>query len=147
MTMKEFYESVDSLMKQGAEKLIIDLSGNGGGYLQVAFWLADEFLGNNRMIVYTEGMNNPRQEYRATKNGLLEKNDLVIIIDEGSASASEILSGAIQDWDRGLIVGETTFGKGLVQRQFTLPDNSAIRLTISSTTIPRRSLQLYTGSE
>jgi len=130
-TMKEFYEAISKLKREGAEDLILDLSGNGGGYLQVAFWLADEFLGDKKMIVYTEGLNSERQEYEATKNGLMEDNKVVVIIDEGSASASEILSGAIQDWDRGFIIGRRSFGKGLVQKQYELNDGSMIRLTIA----------------
>jgi len=130
-TMKEFNEAIEKLKEEGMKDIILDLGGNGGGYLQVAFWLADEFLGNNRMIVYTEGTNNPRQEYKASKEGLLENNNIVVIIDEGSASASEILSGALQDWDRGIIIGRRSFGKGLVQKQYELPDGSMIRLTIA----------------
>lgn len=130
-TMNEFNEAISKLKKEGANNLILDLSGNGGGYLQVAFWLADEFLSDGRMIVYTEGSNSARQEYKATKIGGLEKSNVVVLIDEGSASASEILSGAIQDWDRGIIIGRRSFGKGLVQKQYELNDGSMMRLTVS----------------
>ncbi len=125
----EFAESLDKLKSQGMTKLILDLRGNSGGYLGSAVDLADEFLGFGKLIVYTQGLNSPRQDYFATPAGGFEKGDLIILIDEGSASASEIVSGAIQDWDRGLIVGRRSFGKGLVQRPFNLPDGSMIRLT------------------
>ena len=111
--------------------LILDLRGNGGGFLNTAFELADQFLDNGKLIVYTEGRTSPRQDFVSTSNGELEQTRLVILIDEGSASASEILSGAIQDWDRGIIVGRRSFGKGLVQNQMPLPDGSMIRLTIA----------------
>jgi carboxyl-terminal processing protease len=130
-TMKEFYEALAKMKNENTSKIILDLSGNGGGYLNVAFWLADEFLSNDRMIVYTEGLNSPRQEYKATKAGMLEDSKVVVIIDEGSASASEILSGALQDWDHGIIIGRRSFGKGLVQKQYELNDGSMIRLTIA----------------
>ena len=130
-THTEFTAALDELKKDGMKSLILDLQGNGGGYLKAAIDLADEFLSNNKLIVYTEGINSPRQTFRATKGGKFEKNELVILIDESSASASEILTGAIQDWDRGLVVGRRSFGKGLVQRQFNLPDGSAMRLTTS----------------
>jgi len=109
--------------------LILDLRGNGGGLMDVAIDLADEFLSDNKLIVYTEGSSSPKQNFNSTPKGGFEKGKLVIMIDEGSASASEIVSGAIQDWDRGLVVGRRSFGKGLVQRPFDLPDGSAIRLT------------------
>ncbi|MFC0875573.1 S41 family peptidase [Saccharicrinis sp. FJH2] len=128
-TLDEFSTALNDLKKDGMKSLILDLQGNGGGYLNAATGLADEFLSNNKLIVYTEGLNSPRQTFRATKGGKFEKGELVVLIDESSASASEILSGAIQDWDRGLIVGRRSFGKGLVQRQFNLPDGSAMRLT------------------
>lgn len=130
-THDEFLKALQTLKSQGMNSLILDLQGNGGGYLKAAIDLCDEFLTNNKMIVYTEGINSPRQSFRATKGGVFERGELVVLIDESSASASEILSGAIQDWDRGLIIGRRSFGKGLVQRQFTLPDGSAMRLTTS----------------
>ena len=130
-TMDEFKEGMAKLKNQGIENLILDLTDNGGGYLNMAFELADEFMENSQMIVYTEGLKNPRQDMRATSSGSFKQGRVVIMIDEGSASASEIVSGAIQDWDRGVLVGRRTFGKGLVQRPLNLPDGSAMRLTIA----------------
>ena len=112
-------------------QLILDLQGNGGGYLNVAIELADEFLSRGKLIVYTEGEKQKRQEALSTYAGSFEDGRLVILVDEASASASEILSGAIQDWDRGIIIGRRTFGKGLVQRPIPLPDGSMIRLTVA----------------
>jgi carboxyl-terminal processing protease len=111
--------------------LIVDLRGNGGGYLRTAHDMADEFLDRGKLIVYTEGRMEDRKTYNATRAGKLEDVELVILIDEGSASASEILAGAIQDHDRGTIIGRRSFGKGLVQQEVSLGDNSAIRLTIA----------------
>jgi len=128
-SMDEFRESLAKLKEKGMKDLILDLRGNSGGYLNTAVELSDEFLPADKMIVYTEGLRSPRQEYDATANGGFEKGRLIVLINEGSASASEIVSGAVQDWDRGLIVGRRSFGKGLVQRPFKLPDNSMIRLT------------------
>jgi len=130
-TMKEFRDKLDELKKQGMQDLILDLQGNGGGYLRTAIEMADEFLGERKLIVYTEGRTSPREDTHATKEGRFEKGRLAILVDEGSASASEIVSGAVQDWDRGLIVGRRSFGKGLVQRPVMLPDGSAVRLTVS----------------
>jgi carboxyl-terminal processing protease len=130
-TVEEFKNALDSLKQQGIENLILDLQGNGGGYLSRAIELADEFLSDKKLVVYTEGRNNPRQENLSTSIGGWEKGRLAILVDESSASASEIVSGAIQDWDRGLIVGRRSFGKGLVQKPFGLPDGSAVRLTIA----------------
>ncbi len=130
-TMKEFREKLDELRKQGMQDLILDLQGNGGGYLRTAIEMGDEFLGDKKLVVYTEGRSTPREDTYATAEGRFEKGRLVLLVDEGSASASEIVSGAIQDWDRGLIVGRRTFGKGLVQRPVMLPDGSAVRLTVS----------------
>jgi carboxyl-terminal processing protease len=130
-TMSEFLKSATDLKNQGAENLILDLTGNGGGYLDVAVALADQFLTGNKVIVYTQGLNSPRKDYLSTSNGIFEKGKIILLIDEGSASASEIVSGAIQDWDRGIIIGRRSFGKGLVQNQLTLPDGSMIRLTIA----------------
>lgn len=130
-TMKEYTKAIHDLQNQGVENLILDLTDNGGGYLNMAHELADEFLKSGQMIVYTEGLNSPRMDYKATKSGNSETGKVVVMIDEGSASASEIVSGAIQDWDRGVLVGRRSFGKGLVQRQFPLPDGSMMRLTVA----------------
>ncbi|MFH0865193.1 MAG: S41 family peptidase [Bacteroidota bacterium] len=128
-TMEEFDESINQLKSSGMKSLILDLRGNGGGYLQTAVDLADEFLGKNKLVVYTEGINSAKAAYDATNKGDFEKGKLVVLIDEASASASEIVAGAVQDWDRGLIMGRRSFGKGLVQRPFPLTDGSSIRLT------------------
>ena len=131
-TNEEFRQALDSLKKRNnIESLILDLRGNGGGYLNTAIELADEFLGQDKLIVFTKGRAFPRTEYKATKEGDFEEGKLIILIDEGSASASEIVSGAVQDWDRGVVIGRKSFGKGLVQRQFMIPDSSMIRLTIA----------------
>lgn len=130
-TMKEFREKLDELKAMGMQDLILDLQGNGGGYLRTAIEMADEFLGDRKLVVYTEGRTSPREDTFSTKEGRFEKGKLVVLVDEGSASASEIVSGAIQDWDRGVIVGRRSFGKGLVQRPVMLPDGSAVRLTVS----------------
>ncbi len=130
-TPDEFDEAIVILKSKGMEKLIVDLRGNAGGYLKSAIDLADEFLKNDELIVYTEGINRPRQYAYATKKGKFEKEEVVFLIDEGSASASEIVAGAIQDNDRGMIIGRRSFGKGLVQEQLDLFDGSAIRLTVA----------------
>ncbi|MCK4663937.1 MAG: S41 family peptidase [Bacteroidales bacterium] len=130
-TIKEFRDALTKLQEHNIENLILDLSNNGGGYLNTAIDLADEFLENRKLIVYTEGISSSKYEYLATSNGNFEKGKIIIIIDEGSASASEIVSGAVQDWDRGIIIGRRSFGKGLVQRPFYLPDGSMIRLTVA----------------
>lgn len=127
----EFKEALQKLRAQGMKNLILDLQGNGGGYLNIAIELADEFLDQNKLIVYTEGNKQPRQEAKSSKQGKFQEGRLVVMVDESSASASEIVSGAIQDWDRGVIVGRRTFGKGLVQKPIPLPDGSMIRLTVS----------------
>lgn len=130
-TYEEFMENLERLQKEGMKKLILDLRGNGGGMLDDAVQIADEFLDGNKEIVYTEGKSSPRQDYTARRPGLFETGKLILLIDEGSASASEVLAGALQDWDRATIMGRRSFGKGLVQDQFTLSDGSAIRLTVS----------------
>jgi carboxyl-terminal processing protease len=141
-TMKEFRAKLTELKAAGMDDLILDLQGNGGGYLRTAIDMADEFLADRRLVVYTEGRNAPREDTYATKEGGFEKGRLVVLVDEGSASASEIVSGAVQDWDRGLIVGRRSFGKGLVQRPVMLPDGSAVRLTVSRYYTPSgRSIQ------
>lgn len=130
-TGKEFQDALSALQKQGMKDLILDLQGNGGGYLNAAIELANQFLEKKELIVYTEGRRNPRSEFRAEGNGHFRKGRLIVLVDEFSASASEIVSGAVQDWDRGMIVGRRTFGKGLVQRPVDLPDGSMIRLTVA----------------
>lgn len=130
-TMKEFREKMVLLQKSGMKDLILDLQGNGGGYLRTAIEMADEFLPDKKLVVYTEGRTSPREDTYATGEGKFEKGRLVVLVDEGSASASEIVTGAMQDWDRGLVVGRRSFGKGLVQRPVMLPDGSAVRLTVS----------------
>ena len=141
-TMSEFYSAFIDLKFSGMQNLIIDLRGNSGGYLQTAIDLADEFLEKGKLILYTEGVNHPRYNYKSTSKGEFEKGRLIILIDEGSASASEILAGAIQDCDRGLIIGRRSYGKGLVQRPYYLPDGSAIRLTTARYYTPSgRSIQ------
>jgi carboxyl-terminal processing protease len=130
-TTDEFREALTKLKAKGMKSLILDLQGNGGGYLNRAIEVADEFLPDKDLVVYTEGRSQPRQENFATGTGQFEKGKLAVLIDESSASASEIVSGAVQDWDRGLIIGRRSFGKGLVQKPYSLPDGSAVRLTIA----------------
>lgn len=130
-TVSEFKEALAKLQSEGMQNLILDLQGNGGGYLNAATELADEFLAKDKLIVYMEGTHQKRTSDVSTAKGMFEEGKLVILVDEGSASASEIVSGAVQDWDRGLIIGRRTFGKGLVQRQFPMPDGSMIRLTVA----------------
>lgn len=130
-TYDEYLKAFNELSKQGMKKLILDLRGNPGGYLNAAVDISDEFLANGLQIVYTQGKANPKKTYKATTRGSFENNPLVVLIDEGSASASEIVAGAVQDNDRGTIIGRRSFGKGLVQDQLQLPDGSAIRLTIA----------------
>jgi len=113
------------------KKLVLDIRGNGGGIVDEAVNMADEFLGNDELIVYTEGRKSPRKEYHAQRPGSFESGRLILLVDEGTASASEILAGALQDWDRASIVGRRTFGKGLVQEPFELNDGSELRLTIA----------------
>jgi len=128
-TMDEFHDAMAKLKKEGMESLILDLRDNSGGYLNTAIDLADEFLPDGKLEVYTEGHSSPKQVSLATSKGGFEKGKLVVLINEGSASASEIVTGAVQDWDRALIIGRRSFGKGLVQRPYDLPDGSVIRLT------------------
>lgn len=138
----EFRDALERLKKQGMKHLILDLQGNGGGFLNIAIDLADEFLDKGKLIVYTVGNKQPREEAKSTAKGGFEEGRLVVLVDESSASASEILSGAVQDWDRGVIVGRRTFGKGLVQKAIPLPDGSMIRLTVSRYYTPTgRSIQ------
>ena len=129
-TMTEMYGALAKLKAEGMQDLVLDLQGNGGGMLRTAIQMADEFLSGDKLLVYTEGRVYPRENTKARIPGRFEKGRLVVLIDQGSASASEIVSGAIQDWDRGLIVGRRSFGKGLVQRPVRLIDESAVRLTV-----------------
>lgn len=146
-THQEFMDAVQQLRKQGMQRLVLDLRGNGGGYLNAAIDLADEFLPAGRTIVYTQGRTSPRQDIQATRRGSLEELPLAVLIDESSASASEIIAGAVQDNDRGLIVGRRSFGKGLVQEHMELPDASAVRLTTARYYTPSgRSIQRPYGS-
>ena len=131
MDVPQVTELAWELQKKGMQDLILDLQGNGGGYLNAAIDLANEFLQQKDLIVYTEGRAARRSNFYAKGNGKFKDGRLIVLVDEYSASASEIVTGAIQDWDRGVIVGRRTFGKGLVQRPIDLPDGSMIRLTIA----------------
>ena len=130
-TYQEFDNALSKLEKQGMKQLVLDLRGNPGGFLDAAIDISDEFLTKGKMIVYTQGKNKPRQNSIASEKGRFEKQKLAILIDENSASASEIVAGAVQDNDRGVIIGRRSFGKGLVQEQTEFKDGSAIRLTIA----------------
>ncbi|MGE5384018.1 MAG: S41 family peptidase [Omnitrophica WOR_2 bacterium] len=141
-SITEMEDAVAKLREQGMKNLILDLRNNSGGFLDIAVDLADEFLPSQRLIVYTEGLRSPRIDFKATAKGDFEDGKLIVMVNEGSASASEIVAGAIQDWDRGLVVGRRSFGKGLVQRPFNLPDSSVIRLTTARYYTPSgRSIQ------
>lgn len=141
-THQEFVSGLDQLLKQGMEKMILDLRGNGGGFLDAAILVADELLEAGQLIVYTDGRKRPRTYARARQDGRLETQSLVVLIDEWSASASEIIAGAVQDNDRGLVAGRRSFGKGLVQEQVRLGDGSALRLTVARYYTPTgRSIQ------
>lgn len=141
-THEEFVEGLKKLKKHSARKVIIDLRNNNGGYMTAATNIADQFLKDGELIVYTEGRTMPKEETYATSKGIAHDLDVSILIDEWSASASEILAGAIQDNDRGIIVGRRSFGKGLVQEQTMLPDGSALRLTVARYHTPTgRSIQ------
>ncbi|MDD3319918.1 MAG: S41 family peptidase [Paludibacter sp.] len=128
-TVQEFEKAFKKLQKEGMKSLILSLQGNGGGYLSAAIQLADEFLPADKLIVYTQGLNQSKSVAESTASGDFENGKLIVLVDEYSASASEIVSGALQDWDRAIIVGRRSFGKGLVQRQFPLIDGSMMRLT------------------
>ncbi len=141
-TYREFLTAVEELKSEGMKKIIVDLRSNGGGIMDAAIGIADQFLEEGRLVVYTQGRSRPRKNDYSTSKGMLKKDDVVILIDEFSASASEILAGAIQDNDRGLIVGRRSFGKGLVQEQMNFADGSAIRLTVAKYYTPTgRSIQ------
>ena len=129
-TYEEFSTNLKKLLAVGAKQLILDLRDNPGGYLDAATSICDDFLDDKKLIVYTKGIHTLKAEFRANGDkGLFEKGKLVVLVDESSASASEIVAGAVQDWDRGVIMGRRTFGKGLVQEQYSLPDGAALRLT------------------
>ena len=130
-TYDEFMAAMDKLRKKGMKNLLLDLQDNGGGYLQAAVKIANEFLPKNDVIVYASGLRSPRMDYKADGSGTLRDGKVVVLVNEFTASASEIVSGALQDNDRGTVVGRRTFGKGLVQRPFDMPDGSMIRLTIA----------------
>ncbi len=130
-TDEDFLDQLQKLQKQGMKNLVLDLRDNGGGYLSAATGLADEFLKDNELIVYTEGLHEPRTDYFASSKGNFEQGKLVVLIDENTASASEIVAGAVQDLERGTIIGRRSFGKGLVQEQFDFGDGSALNLTIA----------------
>lgn len=147
-TYDEFKERVSRLADDGMKELIVDLRGNGGGYLTAAVQVAEEFLEKGQLIVYTQGKSSPKRNYFASKKGAFTDYPLAILIDQGSASASEILAGAIQDNDRGVIVGRRSFGKGLVQEHLGLPDHSALRLTVARYYTPTgRSIQRPYGAD
>ncbi len=130
-TSSEVESAMKRLNEEGMKNLLLDLRGNPGGYLNAAIDVADELLPEKKLIVYTEGLTNPRREYFSSNKGFFENGKIVVLINEGSASASEIVSGAVQDWDRGLVIGRRSFGKGLVQRPFNLQDGSMMRLTVA----------------
>ncbi|MEM6725312.1 MAG: S41 family peptidase, partial [Bacteroidota bacterium] len=142
-TYEEFMNALEEMYDDGIEDLIIDLRGNPGGYLSAATKIADQLFDNARqLIVYTEGRSQRRNEYKSSGRNFFRLDDVAVLVDEGSASASEILAGAVQDWDRGALVGRRTFGKGLVQEQYKLSDGSALRLTVARYYTPSgRSIQ------
>jgi carboxyl-terminal processing protease len=131
-TTEEFTTAMKDLKKQNIQNLILDLRGNGGGYLKTAIEISEQFLKNNELVVYTSGLNETKKDYLATASGEFKKGNLVVLIDENSASASEIVAGAVQDWDRGIIIGRRSFGKGLVQKPYYLTDGSMVRLTTAN---------------
>ncbi|MEI9945018.1 MAG: S41 family peptidase [Chitinophagaceae bacterium] len=128
---EEFMKALETLQTQGLKQLVFDIRGNGGGFMDEAIDMADELLDGDKLVVYTEGTNSKKKEYRCKRPGLLEKGKVMVLVDEFSASASEVFSGAVQDWCRATIIGRRTFGKGLVQEQYNLSDGSALRLTIA----------------
>src|SRR5690606_10666495 len=130
-TAEDFKAAILDLKKQGANNLILDLRDNGGGYFHIAIRVANEFFHDKKLLVYTDGAHEQRKEYFSEGNGSFAEGKLVVLINESTASASEILSGAVQDWDRATIVGRRSFGKGIVQEQFDFADGSRINLSIS----------------
>jgi carboxyl-terminal processing protease len=146
-THAEFAQAVMKLQQQGMTRMILDLRENGGGVLQESIEIADDFLDGDKLIVYTVGVHSPRVDYRCRRDGLFEKGKLVLLTDEGTASASEVLAGALQDWERATIIGRRTFGKGLVQKAFQLTDGSSLHLTIERYYTPTgRSIQKPYGN-
>ena len=146
-TYNEFMNATEKLQKEGMKNMILDLRDNGGGILSKATDIADEFLDDDKLITYTEGKHTPIKEYRCIREGIFEKGKLVVLANENTASASEVLIGALQDWDRAIIVGRRTFGKGLVQEQFELSDGSGVRLTVARYYTPLgRSIQKSYGN-
>jgi carboxyl-terminal processing protease len=141
-TYEEFTKAFSALSKQGMKQLVLDLRQNPGGYLDAATNIADDFISGDKLLVYTQGRRSSKTEYKAGNRNQFENGRLAILVDESSASASEVLAGAVQDWDRGIIIGRRTFGKGLVQEQFEMEDGSALRLTIAKYYTPSgRSIQ------
>ncbi|MBK9541526.1 MAG: S41 family peptidase [Bacteroidetes bacterium] len=130
-TYEEYLDGFMKLKEKGMKNLVLDLRGNPGGYLKTAIQIADEFLPDKKLVVYTQGRSRSKESFYASERGFFETGALVVMVDEGSASASEIVAGALQDWDRATVVGRRSFGKGLVQEQSEFPDGSAIRLTIA----------------
>lgn len=147
-TYDEFMQHMGELRAEGMEEVILDLRGNGGGYLSAAVQMSEEFLQKDQLIVYTQGKSSPKKDYYAMKRGTYADLPVAILINQGSASASEIFAGAIQDNDRGTIIGRRSFGKGLVQEHLNLPDNSALRLTVARYYTPTgRSIQKPYGAD
>jgi carboxyl-terminal processing protease len=141
-TEKEFSEALAGLQNTGLRNIVLDLRNNPGGYMLAAVAIANQFLSGEKLVVYMQGRKTPREEFKSNGNGVLSKVKVVVLTDEGSASASEILAGAMQDWDRGVVIGRRSFGKGLVQNGFYLTDGSQIRLTIARYYTPTgRSIQ------
>ncbi len=141
-THKEFIRAMEDLISKGMKALVFDMRGNSGGLVHQAVAIADDFLDGDKLVVYTQGTNTPKREYRAGHEGIFENGKLIVLVDELSASATEILAGALQDWDRATIIGRRTFGKGLVQEQYGLSDGSALRLTVARYFTPSgRSIQ------
>ncbi|MBT3383848.1 MAG: S41 family peptidase [Prolixibacteraceae bacterium] len=128
-TTDEFVTAINQLKREDLKNLVLDLRGNGGGYLNSAIQISDQFLKDDELVVYTNSVNETKRDYKATARGTFETGNLVVLVDESSASASEIVSGAVQDWDRGIIIGRRSFGKGLVQKPYFLTDGSLVRLT------------------
>lgn len=145
-TYEEFMQELEKLQKVKMENLVLDLRNNGGGFMYAATLIADEFLDGDKLIVYTQGSKMPNEEKHCQKDGLFEKGKLVVLINENSASASEVLAGALQDWDRATIIGRRSFGKGLVQQQYNLSNGGALRLTVSKyyTPLGRNIQKAYT---